>query len=284
MESVISAAAREDAGGLSLPAMTIIAMLLLMLPYLIRRYSGKSVTELLRPSVLMDGAERLFGALRGALLALFGLRCADRAAPPAARPSAETTQSGADGSRRRAANARNDYLKTMSDLLTFARRNRLFAIIPGNLAYQGRTAELDALLVTRARVVGILTYSYGGTIACGTDGKDWTVTDGQGTRRLKNPTRRADEQDELVRCALRAGNLGDIPYRTVMLFTGSDAVLTGERAQGAYTREELLRLLGSGDNLNGSLLDPRETGKKIGALCAGKATCNNATNDLGEGR
>ena len=58
MEAVLSASAREDAGGLSLPVMTIIAMLLLMLPYLIRRYSGRSVTELLRPSALLNGIDR----------------------------------------------------------------------------------------------------------------------------------------------------------------------------------------------------------------------------------
>lgn len=270
MESVISASAREDAGGLSLPVMTIIAMLLLMLPYLIRRYSGKSVTELLRLSTLTDGVDRLFGALRGALLALFGLRRADRAEPPARRAVAGAAKSETDGGRRRAANARNDYLRAMSDLLTFARRNRLFAIVPGNLACQDGTAELDALVVTRARVVGILAYSFGGTIACGAGGEDWTVTDGEGTRRLESPKRKADAQDELARRALRAGNLGDVPYRTVLLFTGGDAVLTGERAQGAYTREELLRLLGSDEDLRGGPLDPRATGKQIGALRAGK--------------
>lgn len=260
MEAVLSASAREDAGGLSLPVMTIIAMLLLMLPYLIRRYSGRSVTELLRPSALLNGIDNLAARLRGRL---FGRGKAQRGGAELSRPrEAENERSRA---RRRAENARNDYLKALSELLAFTRKNHLFAVVPGNLAYQGKTAELDALIVTRAKIVGILAYSFGGTIECRSDGEDWQVTDEEGARALGSPVREADAQDELVRGALLAGHLGDVPYQTVMLFTGSDAVLTGERPQGSCTREELFRMLEGGGSL-----DPREIGKRLAALRAGK--------------
>jgi len=289
MEALLSAPARG--GSVGLPAMTIVAMLLLMLPYLIKRYSGRSVTELLRFSALLDGMVRLAETLRGALhigpkrgdaasAALSRMREAD-ALRAAENRAAESDRSRA---KHRAESARNDYLKALSELLTFARRNRLFAVVPGNLAHQGRTAELDALVVTRARVVGVLTYSFGGTIECRSgEQEDWQITDEAGTRPLDNPTRRANAQDKLVRGALLDGKLGDIPYQTVLLFTGSDAVLTGERPQGCCTREELFRLLGSGEDLNGTLLDPKETGRRVAALRAGNAPKNQATKDLGEG-
>ena len=273
MEALLSASARETAGGLSLPAMTIIAMLLLMLPYLIKRYSGRSVTELLRLSVLLDGIDNLADKLRGKL---FGRSKAKRALSRTreadARRAAENRKAESDRSRakHRAENARNDYLRALSELLAFVRKNALFAVVPGNLTYQGKAAELDALVVTRAKVVGVLTYSFGGTVECRSDGEDWRVTDETGTRTLDDPTRRANAQDELVRGALLAGGMGDIPYQTVMLFTGGSAVLTGERPQECCTREELFRLLGNGEDLNGASLDPKEIGKRIAALRTGK--------------
>ena len=260
MEPLLSASARETAGGLSLPAMTIIAMLLLMLPYLIRRYSGKSVTELLRFSVLFDGIDHLAEKLR---FKLFGRGKAQRVGAALSRP--REAESGRSKTKHRAENARNDYLKALSELLAFARKNHLFVVVPGNVTYQGKTAELDALVVTRAKVVGVLAYSFGGTIECRSDGEDWRVTDEEGARTLGSPIREADAQDELVRGALLAGHLGDIPYQTVMLFTGSDAVLTGERPQGSCTREELFRMLEGGGSL-----DPKAVGKRLAALRAAK--------------
>ena len=67
MEKYLFLTTQNETGGLSPAAMTIIAMLLLLLPYLLRRYTGRSLTEWIRLSAIIDALEGLADRIRSAL-------------------------------------------------------------------------------------------------------------------------------------------------------------------------------------------------------------------------
>jgi len=284
METALFLTTQNEQSQIPLPVMTIIALLLLMLPYLIRRYTGRSVTEWLRFSVIFDGLEGLASKVRGALFGKRGgllvkdseNRKAEEAAAKekkaAARQAAAHRQEEQDRTRKkqRAGNVRNDYLQAVSRILTFARKNRLFAVIPGNIAFQGKSADLTAGIVTHARAVGIVAHGFDGTVLCRCDDQPWQVQGDDGTRQIGALGREAKEQHALVKGAMQAAGMGDIPYETVMLFTSSAVTLSGKRPDNAFTCETLFETLSRPSDLSDGPLDPKETGRQISLLRAGK--------------
>ena len=284
MERYLFLTTQKEPGQIPLPVMTIIALLLLMLPYLIQRYTGRSLTEWLRFSVIFGALEGLASKVRRALFGKSGglldksgaLEKADqdaaKAKEEAAKRAAQSREAHQERTRRkqRAGNVRNDYLQAVSQILTFARKNRLFAVVPGNIEYQGNAAELTALIVTHARIVGIMAHGFDGTVLCRKDEKPWQVRDEEGVRQIGSLNLEVQEQDEIVRGALAAGGLADAPYETVMLFTSSNVTLAGDRPKNAYAGGELFEALKRDADLQSGPLDPKETGRKLGTLRAGK--------------
>ncbi|MBO7709754.1 MAG: hypothetical protein J6S83_04745 [Lachnospiraceae bacterium] len=291
MENYLFLTTQNESGGLSPAAMTIIAMLLLLLPYLLHRYTGRSLTEWLRLGVIMDALEGLADRIRGVLFgnrggmigkrlgtdfskAQTGSKGKSRQAEreEAARKAAAIRQEERERSleKKRAGNIQNDYLQAISRILTFARRFRLFAIIPGNIEHEGKTAELTAILVTHARVVGIMAYGFNGKVLCRQDDQPWQLQEKGGTRQIGCLGRESRAQGEIVSGALRDHGMDDIPYETVQLFTSSGAVLAGDKPENAYTGEELFKALSTEADLRSGPLNPKDIGKKIGALRTGK--------------
>ena len=281
---LLSADTSSQGGGMSPALMTIIAMLLLFLPYLIRRYTGRSITEILSIRALLGWIERLADKVRAKVYALFGKE------PPMAKLLASSGQKeksgkasadgdGSDGGaslkeeikrekeqRRRAGNAQGDYLRAVSQILTYVRRNRLFAIIPGNIEHNDKTAGLVALVVTGSKVVGVMAHGYEGTVICAEGNKAWSVVEDGNKRQTGSLGLDAARQDQLLRSAMDAHGMGDIPSTTVMLFTGGTASLKGDVPKNAFILKDFFAFLDS--NKEGPL-DPKDIGKKLSLLRAG---------------
>jgi len=253
---------KPASGDLPLPVMTIIALLLLMLPYLIYRYTGKSVTEYLRLSVLIGKINALGDRLRGALTG-------KKAAPAESRKTASLPKasSGAPGRKKNYAQA--DYLRFISRLLDFARKNRLFAIVPGNIRQGGKTAEFAALLVTNARVIGIMAYAFDGEILC-REGAQWKVLEEGNSRQVGDLGLELAQQEKLLRDAAGRIGLNENICGTVMVFTGRNAVLSPGSPQNALTQEAFFERFLMQDDLQGRSLVPADTGKKLNLLRSGK--------------
>lgn len=303
MDHFLFLASAKENSGIPLPVMTIIAMLLLMLPYLIRRYTGRSVTEWLRFSTIIESVEKVAGKVRSGLFgkgvngAIFskgepekesGVSGSGNKASGSKAGGKNSGTGGADASaelttaernraenertrmKQRAGNAKNDYLRTVSEVLTFARKNHLFTVIPGNVEYAGQTAELTALLVTKARVVGILAYGFDGKVLCRRDDKEWQIQEDGQTRPIGKLNAEAQKQDRILKGAMDAGGLTDVPYQTAMVFTGGGTILAGDRPAGVFTREEFFEKLGTQADLETGPLNLKETGKRLSLLRSGK--------------
>jgi hypothetical protein len=282
--TILMQVGNEDSG-LSPAVMTIIALLLLMLPYLIRRYTGRSVTDLVHLPVLFEGLERLADRFRNLVRRPFGTKSgegkrsdgkgktASEAGPDPAKEerknrSLEVKREYREKTleKHRAGNVKNDYLQTVSRLLTFGRKKRLFTIFPGNLQHDGKTADLMAILVTRARVIGINAYGFDQTVHCRKDNGAWQQESGNTKKPIGSLNAENAVQDRIVRDALRAGGLGSLPYETVMVFTSSNVTLSGEKPENVFTQEEFFLAIDTDRDVKEGPLDPRDTGRRIAAL------------------
>ena len=77
-------------------------------------------------------------------------------------------------------------------------------------------------------------------------------------------------QGEIVSGALRDHGMDEISYETVQLFTSSGVILAGDKPGNVYTIEELFQVLSTEADLGSGPLDPKDVGKRIGALRSGK--------------
>ncbi len=253
---------KPASGDLPLPVMTIIALLLLMLPYLIYRYTGKSVTEYLRLSVLIGKINALGDRLRSALTG--------KKTVPAEREKKVPPRSEASGAPGRKKNyAQADYLRFISRLLDFARKNRLFAIVPGNIRQGGKTAEFAALLVTNARVIGIMAYAFDGEISC-REGAQWKVLEEGNSRQVGDLGLELMQQEKLLKTAAERIGLDANVCETVMVFTGRNAMLSPGSPLNALTQDTFFERFLTQDDLQGRSLVPADTGKKLNLLRSGK--------------
>ena len=188
---LLTASAREGGGELPLPVMVIIAMLCLMLPYLIRVKTGKSITEWLSFTAARDwiwskipflqtdeekAAAREKAKSKNAVSVSkqYGQKERSQAASSSA---AASTQAQQVLSKKPEKAATNGMMQFVSDMLTFTRRRKLFVILPGNFMHDGKTAELTMLVITRARAVGVLCYASIGDVHCRKDGGAWTCSE-----------------------------------------------------------------------------------------------------------
>ena len=253
---------KPASGDLPLPVMTIIALLLLVLPYLIYRYTGKSVTDYLRLSVLIRKINELGDRLRGALTG--------KKTVPVEREKKVLPGSTPSGVQSRKKNyAQADYLRFISRLLDYARKNRLFAIVPGNIRQGGKTAEFAALLVTKKRVIGIMAYAYDGEISC-REGGQWQVLEEGSSRQAGDLGLELVQQEKLLKAAAGRIGLDESICETVMVFTGRNAALSQGSPSHALTQDAFFERFLTQDDLQGGSLVPADTGKKLNLLRSGK--------------
>ncbi len=262
MEPNLLLTVSEDSG-LSVPAMTVIALLLLMLPYLIRRYTGKSVTEWVRLSVIIDGIQSAADRVR---FALFGKTPPGEDAGAFAEKKKKQPAAAVPEKSRSAGSVQSEYLRFIADAVNFGRRNKLFTIVPGNLRCGEEEADLTMIIVTHARVIGVMAIPSEGEITCAKNGTAWKQTAGTETETIGDLGGRRAVQHDLAEKALKAAGMGRTVYETALVFTGRDTSLTGARPEYAYTAASFFESLQTQADLQSGSLDPRQTGQRINQL------------------
>ena len=274
MRLYLLTAAQERSGDPPLPVMVIIAMLLLMLPYLIRVKTGRSITEWLSFSAARDWiwSKLPFGKDEKKK----GTAAETAKSRNAVAVSKNFGQKGKNGSSQTQAQrvldkkpekaASNGMMQFVSDALNYTRRKKLFLILPGNVQYQEQTAELTMLVVTRARVIGVLCYAGTGRVHCRKDGGAWQETRGNKTTSLGPLCTIAREQTTILRSALDSKDLKQVPYETMLVFTSPSAVLAGDVPEYACKAEAFFKRLETDRDQSSGPLVPKEVGKVCSQL------------------
>ena len=227
-----------------LPVFIIMALVMIVLPIGLGRLSGKSPMEVFFGSRVKDSA---FGA-------------------------GETK--GTDGEKKaksggkqevQAGSTRQELMECISMLLSYARRNRFYCMVPGTVTADGETASLAAVIVTRSAVLGFNCFGYGGKIfASRTDGP-WLQNAGDGEKEIDSPTVRNRKQKEILDKALASCGLEGLETRVFGVFTAGSAKLKNSGGTGCVTVRELQEVLGSDRILKDGGVDPKETGARLEA-------------------
>ena len=158
-------------------------------------------------------------------------------------------------------NGRSQDLKGLvSTLLIFVRRNKLGLVYPGTVEHDGKLANLVAILVTKEEAIGINCFGFGGTIT-EQDGK-WNQHMNGADQSIPDPLAGNRRQAEIVRAAMNAKNLENIPLRVVAVFTSRTVSIRSQHADEVFTTEALIAHLRQCAARGGSL-DPEATARQI---------------------
>ena len=158
---------------------------------------------------------------------------------------------------------RNDLLVTLSDLISYTRRNRFYVIMPGTLQYQDKMANLGAIIITRGAVIGVNCFGYGGTVTAGSGKDDWSQRINGEKKRFESPVVKNGEQEQILKDVLAAEGLQDVESRVIGVFTSPSVQLTGAGGTGCYTRNTLKKYLASDECMVSRNITPKEVGKKL---------------------
>lgn len=139
--------------------------------------------------------------------------------------------------------SKDDLLRTVTAVGTFARRNRYFLYFPGTLRIGEEIQVMSALLITRSEIIGICCYGFGGTIEAQNGNGDWVQTLNGKRTRIPSPVVRNKERLRFLRRALKEVGLDEYPSEVLGVFTSPTVELKNAKGTGCYTEKELLETL-----------------------------------------
>ena len=212
----------------------IIIVILIGIPVILSRKSGKSPMEL------------LFGKRAGR--GLFGGRKKEsgNGGSQAAQPQ----------TKKQTNSNRNDFMELISRLATYARRNHFRLIIPGTLSCGGTTAVLTALVITRSKVVGINCFGFGGRVIAAEGEKDWTQVMNGVEKTFPSPLVKNLNQEKIVRQVLEETGFAGTDVEIVGVFTSPSVWLSNLAGTNCYSRDDTMKYLKTDGFLKDGGLDP----------------------------
>ena len=242
------------------PVMVLVVVLCLSLPYLIRRKTGKSLNELLASFTLISWLTRRYEKKNG-------LKPDEKTARKNAARAAEKKElDEKDRIRRQQHKDNQEWLRFIKETVDFARKNRLFVLVPGNITAGSRKAEYTLLLITRARVIGVMGEMVSGKIICHEKQKQWTCKQENGQTMLENPLIQAEQALTVLNEALRMTGQGSAGSEAAVVFTSPDARLEGEKNRNIMKAEAFFRDVSSDRDLKTGTLEPKQIGQALHRL------------------
>lgn len=126
----------------------------------------------------------------------------------------------------------------------FARSNSFKFISPAIVSTNGRTANLDALVVGYFGVLGVKEFGYNGEIYGSATEEEWLQKNGEDERTyFPNPIRQAALDVRVLRDVLFESKLKNVPVEVVAVFCNKKAQLALPRQTGHYTYKDFKTLL-----------------------------------------
>ena len=164
-------------------------------------------------------------------------------------------------------NSRSGDLKALvSSLLMMARRYKTGLVYPGTISYKGQIAGLLALVVTRREVIGLNCFGYGGTIREDKQTGSWNQHMNGADQSFASPLKGNAQQLSLVRAAMDANGMKDVPLRVAAVFTAHGVELHTSHPLEVFTSEGLIAHLKERCSQDEGPLDPDATARQLNAL------------------
>ena len=237
-----------------LPVFIIMALVLIGLPVLLGRITGKSPMEM------------FFGAWINKTR--YGKKEDSGGEAAEIKSTDEAGKKG--GKKKKSPPARNstkqELLSFISSVISYARRNRFYSLVPGTLEVEGEITGFSAVVVTRARVIGFNCFGYGGDIYCEKDSRTWKqVMDGK-EKQVASPVEKNRHQQELLEKALAACGFPEVRCQVFGVFTAPSANLRTRGGTNCYGQNDLLFVIQRDEYLKDHGVDPQKVGKALEGL------------------
>ena len=160
--------------------------------------------------------------------------------------------------------SRQELMQFISTILSYARRNHFYSIVPGTVTIGEDMAVLSAIVVTRSAVLGFNCFGYGGTIYADPGEAQWRQVLGGQERNIDSPVVRNQKQREILERVLAECGYGDLKTEVFGVFTAASANLKNSGNTHCYTVPRLRELLASDKILRDGGIDPRQVGTALG--------------------
>lgn len=227
----------------------IIALVLIVLPIVLGRLTGRN------PMEIMFG-ERVNNTL-------FGRRKKKDSSGKEATGTEGGKEAGKDAFHAQKNSSRQDLMRTISALLSYARRNGFYCIVPGTLARGEEVASLAAVVVTRNSVLGFNCFGYGGTVTAVPGDGDWKqVLNGEETK-IPSPVEKNRRQKEILDAVLKEAGYPEIRTEIFGVFTAADVKLKDHRGTRCYAQKGMMEALKGNQFLREGGINPKEVGKAL---------------------
>lgn len=145
-------------------------------------------------------------------------------------------------------------------------------VAPAHLAKDGKYADLDFILVGYFGVLGVKCLGQYGEVYGSAGDVMWLQVNGDKRVSFANPLKEAEADARVIRSALFAAKLKNVPVDTVCVFTNPNAELALPRNTGHYTVKEFKKLLGKDKFQQDKRVDIEATVTAIRAALAEEAS------------
>ena len=161
--------------------------------------------------------------------------------------------------------SKQELMKTISDLLSYGRKQKFFCVVPGTLIHGDDVASLAVLMVTRKSVLGFNCFGYGGTIIPGNGDEDWKQIINGEEKPIPSPIVRNRKQKEILDAVLRENGYPDLYTEIYGVFTASGVTLKDNNSRKTYccTQKLMMELLNGKRFLEDRGVKPQEVGKML---------------------
>ena len=181
----------------------------------------------------------------------------------------KTNQSGkkSNASGKQKNSSTNDLMKAISRLLTFGRKKHFYCIVPGTLEHGDEVASLAVLMVTKDAVLGFNCFGYGGTIYGDTGYREWKQVINGEERKFESPVVRNKKQRDILDAVLKECGYTGIRTEIYGVFTAPDVVMRDHRGSYCHTADSMMEILQGRRFPENGAVDPKEIGKELQAHC-----------------
>lgn len=160
--------------------------------------------------------------------------------------------------------------QTLRALSRYASSHGFQILRPAKITSGGKTAQLDAVLVTYCGVIGVRCLGYNGEVFANPGESEWLWVTAEGRRRFPDPVAQCAADARVLRDLLiREPKLKNIPVECLAVFTDKDVQLSIPKSVPILRRKDLIPQLEQSRYLEDKGIDADRVTALLKGACEG---------------
>ena len=258
----------------NLPVFIIMALVLIGLPILLGKLSGKSPMEVFFGERVN---QTIFGKKNDA-----GSESADAPASGSSTASGKGTGSDKDTASGKGTasgksagkkgkgkdtpdrnSTKQELISFISDLVSYGRRNHFCSLVPGTLTLGGEVTSFAAIIVTRRALLCFNCFGFGGQIYCENGKETWRQVMNGTEKTFESPVLKNERQEKILEQILTDCGYEGTAVQIFGVFTAPSASLQHRSGTNCYTVKDMMSVLQGTDFLKDKGVDPKKVAKAL---------------------